>query len=69
VVKLFGWLKHAPAYDLIVEALHNTQPQFKKSRAAAAILMALAKLGDHSGAITVDETDWLVKAKADSIKN
>ena len=98
VVKLFGWLKHASAYDLIVEALHNTQPQFQKSRAAAAIalgelgdaraipelqkslegrlwdlkyasLMALAKLGDHSGAITVDETDWLVKAKADSIKN
>ena len=44
VVKLFGWLKHAPAYDLIVEALHNTQPQFQKSRAAAAI--ALGELGD-----------------------
>ncbi|MFA9202080.1 MAG: HEAT repeat domain-containing protein, partial [Candidatus Nanopelagicaceae bacterium] len=41
---LFGWLKHAPAYDLIVEALHNTQPQFQKSRAAAAI--ALGELGD-----------------------
>jgi bilin biosynthesis protein len=44
VVKLFGWLKHSPAYDLIVEALHNTQPQFQKSRAAAAI--ALGELGD-----------------------
>jgi bilin biosynthesis protein len=44
VVKLFGWLKHAPAYDLIVEALHNTQPQFQKSRAAATI--ALGELGD-----------------------
>ncbi|MBW4613327.1 MAG: HEAT repeat domain-containing protein [Desmonostoc vinosum HA7617-LM4] len=44
VVKLFGWLKHAPAYDLLVEALHNTQPQFQKSRAAAAI--ALGELGD-----------------------
>jgi bilin biosynthesis protein len=44
VVKLFGWLQHAPAYDLIVEALHNTQPQFQKSRAAAAI--ALGELGD-----------------------
>lgn len=44
VVKLFGWLKHAPAYDLLVEALHNGQPQFQKSRAAAAI--ALAELGD-----------------------
>lgn len=44
VVKLFGWLKHSPAYDLLVEALHNKQPQFQKSRAAAAI--ALAELGD-----------------------
>jgi bilin biosynthesis protein len=97
VVKLFGWLRHAPAYDLIVEALHNTQPQFQKSRAAAAIalgelgdtraipqlqaslqtrlwdlkyaaLMALTKLGDNSAEITSDETDWLVQAKAASIK-
>jgi bilin biosynthesis protein len=44
VVKLFGWLKHAPAYDLLTEALHNKQPQFQKSRAAAAI--ALGELGD-----------------------
>jgi bilin biosynthesis protein len=44
VMKLFGWLKHAPAYDLLVEALHNKQPQFQKSRAAAAI--ALGELGD-----------------------
>ncbi|MDY6781355.1 MAG: HEAT repeat domain-containing protein [Cyanobacteriota bacterium] len=44
VVKLLGWLKYAPAYDLFVEALHNTQPQFQKSRAAAAI--ALGELGD-----------------------
>ena len=43
-MKLFGWLKHAPAYDLLIEALHNKQPQFQKSRAAAAI--ALAELGD-----------------------
>ncbi|MEA5502307.1 HEAT repeat domain-containing protein [Halotia wernerae UHCC 0503] len=45
VIKLFGWLKHAPAYDLLVEALHNPQPQFQKSRAAAAI--ALSELGDR----------------------
>jgi bilin biosynthesis protein len=45
VVKLFGWLKHAPAYNLILGALHNTQPQFQKSRAAAAI--ALGELGDR----------------------
>jgi bilin biosynthesis protein len=44
VVKLFGWLKHLPAYDLLIEALHNKQPQFQKSRTAAAI--ALGELGD-----------------------
>lgn len=44
VMKLFGWLKHSPAYDLLIEALHNKQPQFQKSRAAAAI--ALGELGD-----------------------
>jgi bilin biosynthesis protein len=44
VVKLFGWLKHILAYDLLIEALHNKQPQFQKSRAAAAI--ALGELGD-----------------------
>jgi bilin biosynthesis protein len=45
VMKLFGWLKHAPAYDVLIEALHNRQPQFQKSRAAAAI--ALAEIGDR----------------------
>ncbi|MEY3825192.1 MAG: hypothetical protein RLZZ148_4 [Cyanobacteriota bacterium] len=45
VVKLFGWLQHSPAYDLLIEALHNRQPQFQKSRAAAAI--ALGELGDQ----------------------
>jgi bilin biosynthesis protein len=44
VVKLLGWLKYAPAYDLLVEALHNRLPQYQKSRAAAAI--ALGELGD-----------------------
>jgi bilin biosynthesis protein len=44
VMKIFGWLKHVPAYDLLIEALHNTQPQFQKSRAAAAI--ALGEIGD-----------------------
>lgn len=44
VMKLFGWLKHAPAYDLLIEALHNKQPQFQKSRAAAAL--ALAEIGE-----------------------
>ncbi|NES20822.1 MAG: HEAT repeat domain-containing protein, partial [Symploca sp. SIO3E6] len=44
VVKLLGWLKYAPAYDLLVEALQNTMPQFQKSKAGAAI--ALGNLGD-----------------------
>jgi bilin biosynthesis protein len=44
VMKLLGWLKYTPAYDLLIEALHNRQPQFLKSRSAAAI--ALGELGD-----------------------
>ncbi|MEM9117130.1 MAG: HEAT repeat domain-containing protein [Cyanobacteria bacterium P01_F01_bin.56] len=44
VIKLFGWLRYAPAYELLVEALHNPTPQFQKSRTAAAI--ALGHLGD-----------------------
>jgi bilin biosynthesis protein len=44
IMKLMGWLKHAPAYDLLIEALHNKAPQFQKSRAAAAI--ALGELDD-----------------------
>ena len=43
VVKLLGLLKYTASYDLIVEALYNTSPQFQKSRAAAAI--ALGNLG------------------------
>jgi bilin biosynthesis protein len=41
---LLGWLEHAPAYDLLVQALHNPLPQFQKSRAGAAL--ALAELND-----------------------
>lgn len=44
VVKLLGWLKYAPAYELLVEALQNRNPQFQKSRAAAAV--SLGNLGD-----------------------
>jgi bilin biosynthesis protein len=39
IVKLLGWLKYAPAYDLLIESLHNRQPQYQKSRAAAAIAL------------------------------
>ena len=45
VMKLMGWLKHQPAYELLLEALNNTAPQFMKSRAAAAL--SLAELGDQ----------------------
>ncbi len=44
VMKLLGWLKYAPAYDLLIETLYNSAPQFQKSRGAAAI--ALGELGD-----------------------
>jgi bilin biosynthesis protein len=54
VVKLLGWLKYAPAYDLLVEALQNLRPQFQKSRAAAAI--ALANLGDERAIPLLKET-------------
>lgn len=39
VIKLLGLLQYQPGYDLMVEALHNTAPQFQKSRAAAAIAL------------------------------
>lgn len=54
VIKLLGLLKHQPSYDLIVEALHNTSPQFQKSRAAAAI--ALGNLGQTKAIPVLKET-------------
>lgn len=44
ILKLLGWLHYAPAYDLILENLHHPQPQFQKSRSAAAI--ALGEIGN-----------------------
>jgi bilin biosynthesis protein len=44
VMKLLGWLRYPPGYDILVEGLNIEQPQFQKSKAAAAI--ALAELGD-----------------------
>ena len=41
VIKLLGWLRHAPALDLFIEALHNPAPQFQKSRTAAAIALGI----------------------------
>jgi bilin biosynthesis protein len=43
-MKIIGWLKYQPGFDLLVEALNNREPQFQKSRAAAAL--ALGELGD-----------------------
>ena len=39
VIKLLGLLKYQPGYEIIVDALHNNEPQFQKSRAAAAIAL------------------------------
>ena len=47
VIKTLGWLKYESAFDLIVQELNNTSPQFQKSRAAAAL--ALGELGDQRG--------------------
>lgn len=44
IVKILGWLKYQPGKEIILEALQNTQPQFRKSRAAAAL--ALGELGE-----------------------
>jgi bilin biosynthesis protein len=44
VMKLLGWLRYEPGYDVLTEGLNISQPQFQKSRAAAAI--ALGELGN-----------------------
>ncbi len=66
VIKLLGWLKYAPAYDLLIEALHNRQPQFQKSRAAAAI--ALGELGETKAIpvlqASLSEKNWVLKYAA-----
>ncbi len=47
IVRLWGWLKVADAYDLLIEALNNKSPQFQKSRVAAAIALGeLSKPGN-----------------------
>jgi bilin biosynthesis protein len=45
VMKLLGWLRYEPGYDILIEGLNIAQPQFQKSKAAAAI--ALGELGDR----------------------
>jgi len=44
LIKLFGWLHDSSAYDWLIQSLHHSQPQYQKSRAAAAI--ALGELND-----------------------
>ena len=54
VIKLWGWLRYAPAYETIVkEGLYNSEPQFMKSRAAAAI--ALGNIGDKKAIPLLEE--------------
>jgi bilin biosynthesis protein len=66
VMKLLGWLKHTPAYDLLHKNLNHPQPQFQKSRAAAAT--ALGELGDSRAipALTacLDSKIWDLKYAA-----
>ncbi len=93
MVKLLGLLNYQPGYELIVEALNNTSPQFQKSRAAAAIalanlratqaipllketlntpifelkyacLLALEQLEDPCWSMVADDSNPLIKAKA-----
>lgn len=40
VIKLLGWLKHQPGKEMMIKNLNHPQPQFQKSRAAAAIALA-----------------------------
>ncbi|MBE9029773.1 HEAT repeat domain-containing protein [filamentous cyanobacterium LEGE 11480] len=44
VMKLIGWIGYGAGYDILLEGLNVSQPQFQKSKAAAAI--ALGELGD-----------------------
>ena len=44
IIKLFGWLKYEPAYELFIDTLLNLGDKFVKSRIAAAI--SLGYLGD-----------------------
>lgn len=43
VIKLLGWLQYQPGKEIVIKNLNHPQPQFQKSRAAAAI--ALGNLG------------------------
>jgi bilin biosynthesis protein len=45
VMKVLGWLRYEPGFDILLEGLNIEQPQFQKSKAAAAI--ALGELGDR----------------------
>ena len=53
VIKLWGWLQYTPAWETIVESLYNQEPQFQKSRAAAAI--ALGNIEDKKAIPLLEE--------------
>ena len=46
VMKLLGWIGYEAGYDILLEGLNVGQPQFQKSKAAAAI--ALGELGNKA---------------------
>lgn len=54
VIKLLGWLQYQPAKEMMLKNLNHPQPQFQKSRAAAAI--ALGNLGATEAIPLLQET-------------
>jgi bilin biosynthesis protein len=54
VIKLLGWLQYQPAKEIILKNLNHPQPQFQKSRAAAAI--ALGNMGVTEAIPLLQET-------------
>lgn len=51
VIKTLGWLQY-PAYDIFIEALHRSEPQFQKSRTAAAIALGETGFPDAIAELT-----------------
>lgn len=53
-IKLLGWLKYKPAKEMFLKNLNHPQPQFQKSRAAAAI--ALGNIGETEAIPLLQQT-------------
>ena len=54
VIKVLGWLKYEPALEIFLEALQRSEPQFHKSRVAAAI--ALGELGAQDAIFALEKS-------------